>query len=181
VLDTSTYFDLAALDPSNLPAFPELTAVTLAELHQGVAMARDPAARARRAEKLAAASAEFDPLPFDAVAAARYGTLVALLLARGHDPRPRWLDMMIAAISSTAGLPLYIRNPADFVGLESAVTVAAVCVGTRPDPRLEVNRLPPRRCPLRNDPRPQALPAPGSEPEADQLQAARQRLETPRS
>jgi len=39
VLDTSAYIDLALLDPLALPRIPELTAVTMAELHQGVAMA----------------------------------------------------------------------------------------------------------------------------------------------
>lgn len=51
--------------------------ITLAELHQGVATATDPAVRSARTEKLAAAVADFDPLPFDGAAAARYGSLVA--------------------------------------------------------------------------------------------------------
>ena len=71
VLDTSAYVDLDLLDAANLPAVPELTAITLAELHQGVAMAKDPAAKAARMEKLEAAVADFDPLPFDADAAVR--------------------------------------------------------------------------------------------------------------
>jgi hypothetical protein len=35
----------------------------MAELHQGVAMAKDAATRAARTEKLAAAIVEFEPLP----------------------------------------------------------------------------------------------------------------------
>ncbi|WP_420035004.1 type II toxin-antitoxin system VapC family toxin [Streptomyces sp. cg28] len=89
-------------------------------------MARDAATRAARAEKLAAAVADFDPLPFDSAAAARYGTLVALTLGVGRDPRPRRLDLMIAAIASTHGLPLYTRNAGGFKGLEDRVTVVAV-------------------------------------------------------
>lgn len=126
VLDTCTYIDLGSIDPANLPATPEITAITLAELHQGVAMAEDPATRAARTEKLGAAAADFEPLPFDGPAAARYGTLVALAIAAGLDPRPRRMDLMIAAIASTKGLPLYTRNADDFKGLESAVTVLAV-------------------------------------------------------
>jgi toxin FitB len=57
--------------PPDLPAVPELTAITLAELHQGVAMAIDPAVRAARMEKLEAGVADFDPLPFDGDAAVR--------------------------------------------------------------------------------------------------------------
>ena len=126
VLDTCTYVDLGTLDPAVLPVEPELTAVTMAELHQGVAMARDPAVRARRTEKLAAAILDFAPLPFDGDAAARFGSLVALTIAANRSPRPRSLDLMIAAIASSRSLPLYTRNRADFVGLESLVDVVEV-------------------------------------------------------
>ncbi|WP_314175861.1 PIN domain-containing protein [Streptomyces winkii] len=77
-------------------------------------------------EKLGAAVADFDPLPFDGDAAARYGTLVSLVLAQRRAPRPRKQDLMIAAIASIRGLPLFSRNADDFKGLESAVTVVAV-------------------------------------------------------
>ncbi|MFB8125230.1 type II toxin-antitoxin system VapC family toxin [Streptomyces bacillaris] len=126
VLDTCTYIDLDLLEPERLPALPALTAISLAELQQGVAMARDPLVRAARMEKLGAAVADFEPLPFDADAAARYGTLVTLVPAARRDPRPRGLDLMIAAIASVRELPLYTRNADDFKGLESAVTVVAV-------------------------------------------------------
>jgi len=84
VLDTSAYIDIALLDPAVLPTVPELTAVTMAELHQGVAMAKDAASRAARTQKLAAAIVEFEPLLFDGAAAVRYGTLVALTDGRGE-------------------------------------------------------------------------------------------------
>lgn len=126
VLDTCTYIDLDLLDPADLPAVPELTAVTFAELHQGVAMAKDPATRAARMEKLGAAVADFDPLPFDGDAAARYGTLVTLTLAIRRDARPRKMDLMIAAIASVRGVPLFTRNADDFKGLDSTVTVIAI-------------------------------------------------------
>lgn len=71
VLDTCTYVDLGLLEPTILPVVPELTAVTLAELHQGVATAKDPIRRAARTEKLGRAIVDFEPLPFDSEAAAR--------------------------------------------------------------------------------------------------------------
>ncbi|MEC3995879.1 type II toxin-antitoxin system VapC family toxin [Actinacidiphila sp. DG2A-62] len=126
VLDTCTYIDLDVLDPEDLPAVPELTAITMAELQQGVAMAKDAAVRAARMEKLGAAVADFDPLPFNGDAAARYGTLVALAIASGRDPRPRRMDLMIAAIASVQDLPLFTRNADDFKGLGSSLTVVAV-------------------------------------------------------
>ena len=70
VLDTFAYVDLGLLDPAGLPEIPELTVVTTAELHQGVAMAEDAASRAARTEKLGAAMVDFEPLPFDGQAAA---------------------------------------------------------------------------------------------------------------
>jgi len=126
VLDTSVYLHLDVLDPSVLPEIPELTAIAVAELHQGVAVATDAEARARRTEQLAAAIVDFPPLPFDGDAAARYGSLVALTLAAGRSPKPRRTDLMIAAIASSRGLPLYTRNGDDLVGLGSLLDVVAV-------------------------------------------------------
>ncbi|MFK0246160.1 type II toxin-antitoxin system VapC family toxin [Amycolatopsis azurea] len=126
MLDTCTYIDLGLLDPGALPKIPELTAVTMAELHQGVAMAKDAAVRAARTEKLGAAIIDFAPLPFDGDAAARYGTLVALVLAANRDPKPRRMDLMIAAIASSRELPLYTRNADDFKGLGGMVEVVGI-------------------------------------------------------
>lgn len=39
-------------DPATLPVIPEITAITMAELHQDIAMAKSAATRAARAEKL---------------------------------------------------------------------------------------------------------------------------------
>lgn len=126
VLDTCTYIDLGQLDPAGLPLTPELTAVSMAELHQGVAMAKNAVIRAARTELLGAAIVSFDPLPFDGDAATRYGTLVALTVIANRDPRPRRLDLMIAAIASSRDLPLYTRNADDFVGLDDLLTVVGV-------------------------------------------------------
>ena len=126
ILDTCTYIDLATLNPRDLPRFPALTSITMAELHQGIAMAKDPLVRAARTEQLGAALTEFTPLKFDDEAAARYGTLVTLTIAANRDPKPRRLDLMIAAVASASGLPLYTRNAADFKGLESMLEMVAV-------------------------------------------------------
>jgi predicted nucleic acid-binding protein len=126
VLDTCVYIDLPDIDPIDLPRIPEITSITLAELHQGVAMAKNEAVRAARMETLGAAVVDFEPLPFDADAAARYGTLVALTINAKRDPRARRMDLMIAAVASSRGLPLYTRNTDDFVGLESLVKVVPV-------------------------------------------------------
>ncbi len=126
VLDTCAYIDLDQLHPAVLPKVPEITAITMAELHQGLALAKDAVTRAARTEKLGAAIVDFEPLPFDGAAAARYGTLVALVLEANRDPRPRRLDLMIAAIASARELPLYTRNGADFRGLQDMVEVVSI-------------------------------------------------------
>lgn len=126
VLDTCTYLDLALVDPASLPEVPEITAITLAELSQGVAMAKDAASRAIRSEQLGAAIVEFEALPFDEDAAARYGSLVALTLAANRDPKPRRMDLLIAAIASSRGLPLFTRNDKNFRGLDSMLEIVPV-------------------------------------------------------
>lgn len=126
VLDTCAYIDLGQLDATALPSIPEITAITMAELHHGVAMAKSAAVRAARAEKLGVAIVDFDPLPFDGEAATRYGSLVAVTLEANRDPKPRRLDLMIAAIASSRGLPLYTRNIDDFAGLDDMVMVVAI-------------------------------------------------------
>jgi predicted nucleic acid-binding protein len=126
VLDTCVFVDLGDIDPQRLPRYPEITSVTMAELHQGVATAKEPVSRAQRTEKLQSAVVDFAPLPFDGEAAARYGTLVALTLAADRGPKPRRMDLMIAAVASVHGLPLYTRNADDFVGLDSAVRIVSV-------------------------------------------------------
>jgi len=126
VLDTGLFIEGASLDPALLPNPPKITAVTLAELHQGVAFARDPAIRSLRTEQLGFALVAFEALPFDDDAAARYGSMASLTLAIGRDPRPRRLDLMTAAIASVHELPLYTRNTKDFRGLESMLEVVGV-------------------------------------------------------
>jgi predicted nucleic acid-binding protein len=126
VLDTCAYIDLDLLDPEQLPVIPEITAITMAELHQSMAMAKNPAVRAARTEKLGAAIVDFDPLPFDGTAATRFGSLVGLTLAANRDPKPRRMDLMIAAIASAHGLPLYTRNADNFKGLQEMLTVVAI-------------------------------------------------------
>lgn len=126
ILDTCVVIDLAHIDRSTLPDVPEITTVTLAELNQGITLAKDDKARATRTEILGAAIVAFDVLPFDRAAATRYGSLVALTVAAGRDPRPRKLDLMIAAVASSRDLPLYTRDTDGFRGLDDLLDVRIV-------------------------------------------------------
>jgi toxin FitB len=126
MLDTSAVIDLPALDPARLPVEAAIPAIVLAELAQGVAMTKSAEQVMIRSQRLADIEAAFAAIPFDREAARRYGTLVALTIAANRDPRPRRIDLMIAATAAAHGLPLYTRNPGDFRGLDSAVTVIAI-------------------------------------------------------
>ncbi|VVJ23227.1 Toxin [Amycolatopsis camponoti] len=126
MLDTCVYLDLVDLDPEKLPVVHQITTVTMAELHQGVALAKNPVTKAARTEDLAAAMVDYVALPFDADASTRFGSLAALTVAANRDPRPRKMDLMIAAIASVRNLPLYTRNTKDFKGLESLLEVIEV-------------------------------------------------------
>ena len=126
MLDTSAVIDLPALDPAQLPVEAAIPAIVLAELAQGVAMTKSAEQVMIRSQRLADIEAAFAAIPFDREAARRYGTLVALTIAANRDPRLRRIDLMIAATAAAHGLPLYTRNPDDFRGLDSAVTVIAI-------------------------------------------------------
>jgi Predicted nucleic acid-binding protein, contains PIN domain len=126
VLDTSVVIDLDRLDESRLPEQGAITAVTLAELSAGLHTTNDPIERAARLTRLQVIESSFDPLSFDATAARQYGHLVARVIAAGQNPRPRRLDLMIAATAHAHDLPLYTRNPRDFSALTSTLTVVAV-------------------------------------------------------
>ncbi|MEV3935231.1 PIN domain-containing protein [Glycomyces sp. NPDC049804] len=103
-----------------------LTAITFAELQQGVVVAGNPIDRADRMEKLGAAIAEFDRVAFDGRAAARFGRLASMAVASGRGLRRRKLDLMIAAIAAVNNMPLFTRNVDGFKGREAAVTVVEV-------------------------------------------------------
>ena len=129
LLDTSEVLLLSTIDdPSVLPEFPLVSAVTLAELSVGPLVARDDAERAARQAVLQQVEADFDAIPFDDRAARAFGRVAATLRAAGRRARARSYDAMIAAIAVAHDLPLYTANPDGFTGidgLEVRVVVAA--------------------------------------------------------
>ena len=126
LLDTCVVIDLTLIDSSLLPVEAAVSAIVLAELAQGVAMTKDPAEMMARAQRLADVEAEFAAIPFDREAARRFGTLVALTVKANRNPRPRRMDLMIAATAAAHGLPLFTRNVDDFKGLEQGVEIIPV-------------------------------------------------------
>lgn len=127
LLDTSVIIDLERLDPSLLPIESAVSAITMAELAAGPHATHDTDERARRQDRLQRAEAVFDPLPFDAEASRAYGRVYAAVAAAGRKARDaRAVDLLIAAVACSKGLPLYTRNPDDFQALEGLVDIVAV-------------------------------------------------------
>lgn len=127
LIDTSVVIDLELIEPADLPVEVAISAITMAELAAGPHATTDPAERARRQDRLQRAEATFEPLPADTAVARAYGRVYAAVGAAGRKARGRRaVDLFIAATAASAGLPLYTRNPDDFVGLSEMLEIVAV-------------------------------------------------------
>lgn len=122
MLDTSV---VLAHSASALPEEGAISAATLAELHFGVHLARDEAARRARVRRLAEIESRFDPLPIDDRVARSYGALAATVAAAGRQPRTRAMDLLIAATAHAHGVALYTRNAEDLRALEGELQILA--------------------------------------------------------
>lgn len=123
VLDTSV---VIATDVHPIPGELALSAITLAELHFGVLVAKSSAARAERLRRLLFIERTFDALPVDDAVADSYGRVAAAVVEAGRQPRARSLDLLIAATAHAHDARLYTRNPSDLIGLGDLVEVVTV-------------------------------------------------------
>jgi hypothetical protein len=123
ILDTSV---VIASDVDPLAGELAISAVTLAELHFGVLVAKEPGVRAERLRRLSVLQHQFDAVPIDDAVAASYGQLAAAVAAAGRKPRARPMDLLIAATAHAHSARLYTRNAADFVGTDSLIDIVGV-------------------------------------------------------
>lgn len=123
ILDTSV---VLAADVEPIPGELALSAITLAEMHFGVLVAKTPDVRAERLRRLVQIEREFDALPVDDDVADAYGRLASAVVLEGRNPRARSMDLLIAATAYAHGARLYTRNPSDFVGLADFIDVVTV-------------------------------------------------------
>ena len=123
LLDTSVLIDFPAALVAEFADEVAVSAVTVAELHFGVTATADPLTQLHRRRRVQAIVDHFEVLPFDAAVAEYYGTLATLVRLHGRNPRPRRLDLQIAATAARHRLMLLTRNGNDFAGLRSALEV----------------------------------------------------------
>ena len=123
LLDTSV---VIAADIGPLQGDLAISCVTLAELNFGVLVAKNQQARAERLRRLLALQRAFNALPIDEAAAASYGQIAAAVAESGRNPRPRSMDLLIAATAHAQQARVYTRNADDFRGLDGLVEIVAV-------------------------------------------------------
>jgi predicted nucleic acid-binding protein len=123
ILDTSV---VIATDITPLEGELAISAITLAELHFGVLVAKRRKARAERLRRLLVLQRTFDALPVDEAVAASYGQVAAAVVDAGRQPRARSMDLLIAATAHAHSARLYTRNADDFDGLDDLIDVVTV-------------------------------------------------------
>jgi toxin FitB len=123
ILDTSV---VLAADVGTLEGELAISAITLAEMHFGVLVAKTGSVRAERLRRLLALQRTFDALPLDDVVAASYLQVAAAVVDAGRQPRARSMDLLIAATAHAHSARLYTRNINDFLGLDDLVDVVSV-------------------------------------------------------
>lgn len=119
VLDTSVLIG----EDASADIEAAISVISITELHFGILITDDADERARRADRLAAVEATFDPLPITVETARSWGRLAAAVARRGGKPRRRQLDLAIAATAQVEGVPLLTHNLADFEIIKDLVDV----------------------------------------------------------
>lgn len=123
ILDTSV---VIATDLQPLEGDLAVSAITMAELHFGVLVAKTQPIRAERLRRLLKLQQNFDPIPVDQAVATSYGQLAAAVVDAGRQPRARAMDLLIAATAHAHSARLYTRNAADLQGLENLIDITPV-------------------------------------------------------
>lgn len=117
LLDTSVVIALPHLTAADLPTYPTISAVTLAELSAGPLATSDVTERQRRQLVLQQVESAFDPIPFDASCARWFSLVATSLRESGRKSRARAFEALIASTALAHGIPLYTCNPRDFEGI----------------------------------------------------------------
>ena len=126
LLDTSVIIDPPAQGIASFADEVSISAVTVAELHYGVGASTDAVEQLHRRQRLQLVLDTYDVAVFDAEAAEFYGLLANIVRQAGRNPRPRRMDLLIAATALRHGYLLATRNGTDLRHLERVLTVIDV-------------------------------------------------------
>ncbi len=126
LLDTSVIIDPPPEGTASFANLVSVSAVTVGELHYGVGASTDPIEQLYRRQRLRLVLDTYDVLPFDAAVAECYGLLANVVRQAGRNPRPRRMNLLIAATAVRYGFVLATRNAADLRHLERVLTVIEV-------------------------------------------------------
>jgi predicted nucleic acid-binding protein len=123
LLDTSVVIDLEVVDRGEYSDhLPLVSAITVAELAYGLDGEDHEVRRARLRRVLD----RYEVVRYGVEEAKLYGVLATLLRAIGRNPRPRRLDLQIAATAAAARVPLLTMNPDDFRGMDQLVDIVPI-------------------------------------------------------
>jgi predicted nucleic acid-binding protein len=124
LVDTCVLIDVERIDLSDhQEAILVVSAISIGELAFGVDTGPDPDIREKRLRDVLD---RFEILPYGVEEGKLYGVLATLVRATARNPRPRRLDLQIAATAAAARIPLITTNPDDFRGMDRLVDVVAV-------------------------------------------------------
>ena len=123
ILDTSV---VIATDLQPLEGALAVSAITMAELHFGVLVAKTQPVRAERLRRLLKLPLSHHPAPLAPAPPARTAPPPAAVRPGGRRPRARAMDLLIAATAHAHSARLYTRNAVDLQGLESLIDITPV-------------------------------------------------------
>lgn len=126
LLDTSVVIWPPATGTATFADLVCVSAITVAELQYGIGATPDLVEQSYRRQRLRVLLDTHDVLPVDAGVAESYGLLANLVREAGRDPRPRRMDLLIAATAVRHGFPLATRNADDFRHLGRVLSVIGV-------------------------------------------------------
>lgn len=126
LLDTSAVIDLERLPETCVEGENLIvSAITVAELAYGLGLG-EPEESEARGLRFRRVVDTLEVVAFGVEEAKLYGVLASMVRRSGRDPRPRRLDLQIAATAAAARVPVLTTNPRDFAGLEPLVDVVAI-------------------------------------------------------
>lgn len=121
--DTSVLIDFPAQRVGAVADELAVSAISLAELHHGITAATDAVEQLARRRRVQLIGELYEVLVFDAEVAEFYGALASAVRRTGRNPRPRRMDLQIAATAARHGLDVLTRNGTDFAGLSAMVHI----------------------------------------------------------